>query len=245
MDIGDKVQGRTKLKMDGDFKDVIVERVENCHRVTLIPFAGASESEFKHLIGGKVYADDHVENLGAMGDAGAVTTDNAQIADRIRLLCNYGSRVKYINEIQGYNSRLDPLQAAILRVKLAHLDEWNARRRGIAEHYQQGLANCGLTRPFVLEGATPVWHVYVVQHPQRTSFQNTLAQAGVGTLIHYPVAPHRQEAYANLGWAQGSLPISEQMHEQVLSLPMFPSMTLAQADHVITACHEALAAAAT
>ena len=185
------------------------------------------------------------KNLGAMGDAGAVTTDNAQIADRIRLLRNYGSRVKYINEIQGFNSRLDPLQAAILRVKLAHLDEWNTRRRVIAEHYQQGLANCGLTLPFVPDWATPVWHVYVVQHPQRTSFQNTLAQAGVGTLIHYPVAPHRQEAYAHLGWAQGSLPISEQMHEQVLSLPMFPSMTLAQADHVITACHEALAAAAT
>ena len=184
------------------------------------------------------------KNLGAMGDAGAVTTDNAQIADRIRLLRNYGSRVKYINEIQGYNSRLDPLQAAILRVKLAHLDEWNARRRVIAEHYQQGLANCGLTLPFVPDWATPVWHVYVVQHPQRTSFQNTLAQAGVGTLIHYPVAPHRQEAYAHLGWAQGSLPISEEMHEQVLSLPMFPSMTLAQADIVITACHEAQATAA-
>ena len=136
------------------------------------------------------------KNLGAMGDGGAVTTNDPQLADRLRVLRNYGSRVKYVNEVQGYNSRLDPLQAAILRVKLAHLDEWNARRRAIAARYQRGLAGCGLTLPHVPEWAEPVWHLYVVQHPQRDALQQALTDAGVGTLIHYPIPPHRQQAYA-------------------------------------------------
>lgn len=175
------------------------------------------------------------KNLGAMGDGGAVTTNDAQLADRIRVLRNYGSRVKYVNEVQGYNSRLDPLQAAILRVKLAHLDEWNARRSAIAARYQQGLAGCGMTLPQVPDWAEPVWHLYVVRHPQRDALQQALNDAGVGTLIHYPIPPHRQQAYAAQGHKQGDFPIAEAMAEEVLSLPMGPHLYFEDQGQVIAA----------
>jgi len=175
------------------------------------------------------------KNLGAMGDGGAVTTNDAQLADRIGVLRNYGSRVKYVNEVKGYNSRLDPLQAAILRVKLAHLDEWNARRGAIAARYQQGLTGCGLTLPFVPDWAEPAWHLYVVQHPQRDALQKALATVGIGTLIHYPIPPHLQSAYADLSYHRGTFPISEKIHNEVLSLPIGPSMSLNDAEQVIQA----------
>lgn len=178
------------------------------------------------------------KNLGAMGDGGAVTTNDAQLADRIRVLRNYGSRVKYVNEVQGYNSRLDPLQAAILRVKLANLDAWNARRSVIAARYQLGLADCGLTLPHVPDWAEPAWHLYVVQHPQRDALQKALADVGVGTLIHYPIPPHLQQAYAPAGWGLGTFPLAERMADQVLSLPMGPHTNLEQANQVIAACRE-------
>ena len=182
------------------------------------------------------------KNLGAMGDGGAVTTTDAQLADRIRVLRNYGSRVKYVHEVQGYNSRLDPLQAAILRVKLAHLDEWNARRSTIAARYQQGLVGCGLALPDVPTWAEPVWHLYVVQHPQRNALQQKLGEAGIGTLIHYPIPPHLQSAYAALGYGQGSFPVSENIHNEVLSLPIGPSMSLSDAEQVIEAVRSSVGA---
>ena len=183
------------------------------------------------------------KNLGAMGDGGAVTTNDAQLAERIRVLRNYGSRVKYVNEVQGYNSRLDPLQAAILRVKLAHLDEWNARRRVIAQLYQDGLAGRGLMLPHVPEWAEPVWHLYVVQHPQRDALQQALTDAGVGSLIHYPIPPHRQQAYAQAGWGLGAFPLAERMANQVLSLPMGPHLGAQQVAMVIEAAKKAAATA--
>ena len=183
------------------------------------------------------------KNLGAMGDGGAVTTNDAALADRIRVLRNYGSRVKYVNEVQGYNSRLDPLQAAILRVKLAHLDDWNARRSAIAARYQQGLAGCGLTLPQVPDWAEPVWHLYVVKHPQRDALHKVLADAGVGTLIHYPIPPHMQQAYGHSGWKQGAFPLAERMADQVLSLPMGPHMEAEQVAVVIDAARKLAATA--
>ncbi|MDO8654259.1 MAG: DegT/DnrJ/EryC1/StrS family aminotransferase, partial [Undibacterium sp.] len=164
------------------------------------------------------------KNLGAMGDGGAVTTNDAQLADRIRVLRNYGSRVRYVNEIQGYNSRLDPLQAAILRVKLTHLDEWNARRTIVATRYQQGLAGCGLTLPCLPDWAEPAWHLYVVQHPKRDALCKKLDDIEIGTLIHYPIPPHRQQAYASAGFQLGSFPLAEIMAERVLSLPSGPHL---------------------
>jgi len=178
------------------------------------------------------------KNLGAMGDGGAVTTNDLQLADRIRMLRNYGSRVKYVNEVQGYNSRLDPLQAAILRVKLTYLDEWNTRRSAIAALYQQCLVGL-LTQPYVPEWAAPVWHLYVVQHQQRGALQKKLGEAGIGTLIHYPIPPHLQSAYAALGMGKGDFPIAERIHNEVLSLPISPSMTLEQTKQVIVACRGA------
>ena len=175
------------------------------------------------------------KNLGAMGDGGAITTNDAQLADRIRVLRNYGSRVKYVNEVQGYNSRLDPLQAAILRVKLAHLDEWNTRRRDIAASYQQGLVGCGLTLPFVPDWAVPAWHLFVVLHPHRDAVLKHLADANIGALIHYPIPPHLQQAYATAGYAPGQFPLAEQIANQCLSLPIGPHLDKADVALVINA----------
>lgn len=179
------------------------------------------------------------KNLGALGDGGAVTTNDPKIADRIRVLRNYGSREKYVNEIKGFNSRLDPLQAAVLRVKLLHLDDWNARRQSIAAQYLEGLSNTGLILPQVPEWADPVWHLFVLRHPKRDMLQLCLAQSGISALIHYPIPPHLQVAYAALGFGKGAFPIAEQIHKEVLSLPLFPSMTLEQTNQVIVSCRKA------
>lgn len=160
------------------------------------------------------------KNLGALGDGGAVTTNDPELADRIRVLRNYGSRVKYVNEVKGFNSRLDPIQAAVLRVKLRVLDAWNARRRGIAQRYLEGLAGSGLVLPRVPEWAEPVWHLFVVRHPERDALVQRLNEAGVGTLIHYPVPPHLQAAYAEMGLGVGAFPVAERMAGEVVSLPM-------------------------
>lgn len=181
------------------------------------------------------------KNLGAMGDGGAVTTNDPQIADSIRVLRNYGSRIKYANEVQGYNSRLDPLQAAILRVKLGHLDEWNARRAAIAERYREGHAGRGLALPEAPEWASPVWHLYVVRSSCRDALQKALTDAGVGTLIHYPIPPHLQEAYKQCGWRKGAFPIAERIAEECLSLPMGPHLSFEQAGAVISALRETCA----
>ncbi|WP_291931486.1 DegT/DnrJ/EryC1/StrS family aminotransferase [Limnohabitans sp.] len=173
------------------------------------------------------------KNLGAKGDAGAVTTNDAHLTERMRLLRNYGSRVKYVNEVQGYNSRLDPVQAAILRVKLAHLDEWNARRSAIAKCYQTGLTECGLTLPHVPDWAEPVWHLYVVQHPQRDSLIKKMSNAGIGTLIHYPIPPHLQHAYAKASYRAGQFPIAEKIANNCLSMPIGPHLAIEKACTVV------------
>jgi len=160
------------------------------------------------------------KNLGALGDGGAITTDNDEIADRIRVLRNYGSRVKYVNKVKGFNSRLDPLQAAVLRVKLRVIDEWNERRSKIAAEYLKLLAdNSKVTLPYVPEWAEPVWHLFVVRHPERDTFQQQLTEAGIGTMIHYPIPPHMQEAYADGGFPVQSFPIAESLASSVISLP--------------------------
>lgn len=164
------------------------------------------------------------KNLGAFGDAGAATTDDPAIAERLRVLRNYGSRVKYVNDEAGWNSRLDPLQAAALRVKLRHLDAWNARRRALAADYAGALAGLPLQLPHVPDWAEPVWHLYVIQLEQREAVQRVLSERGIGSLIHYPIPPHRQLAYASAGLAAGSLPIAERLADRVLSLPMGPQL---------------------
>jgi dTDP-4-amino-4,6-dideoxygalactose transaminase len=173
------------------------------------------------------------KNLGAFGDAGAVTTNDPELADRIRVLRNYGSRVKYVNEARGYNSRLDPIQAAVLRVKLRHLDAWNARRAAIAKRYIAGLAGSGLRLQKVPVWAEPSWYVFIACHPQRDALQQRLAESGVGTLIHYPIPPHLQGAYANGGFRGGPLPLAEELAATILSLPLSPQLDDQQVAEVI------------
>jgi dTDP-4-amino-4,6-dideoxygalactose transaminase len=182
------------------------------------------------------------KNLGAFGDGGAVVTDDAQLAGRIAALRNYGSRKRYEHEIQGGNSRLDELQAALLRVKLRHLDEWNARRRACAKLYASLLPGSRLTLPSEPPATEHAWHMFVIRTAQRDALQRFLEARGVGTLIHYPVPPHRQPAYQDLGLREGALPVSEAIHREVLSLPIGPHVSEQDVRYVAGAVMEFLAA---
>ena len=208
------------------------------------------------------------KNLGALVTGGAVTTHDALLAERIRGLRNYGSRTKYQHTQIGLNSRLDELQAALLRVKLRHLDAWNQRRKQIAKYYIQELRSGGemhgsgcrgtqrapqrgdqIVIPFVPEWADPVWHLFVIQHPRRNCLQRALTEAGIGTLIHYPVPPHNSGAYSigASAWRRGDrpsmaryeLPIAEQLAETVLSIPIGPHISVGQQNEVVVALRTA------
>ncbi len=173
------------------------------------------------------------KNLGAMGDAGAVTTHDPQLAARIRTLGNYGSSRRYVNEVRGVNSRLDPLQAAVLAVKLDHLEAWNERRRVVAAFYTRELARCDLTLPCVPDWVTPVWHQYVIECDNRDALAARLDSVGIATLVHYPIPPHLQRAYSDLDVPRSALPIAERLAGRVLSLPMGPHLGLDQAARVV------------
>ncbi len=167
------------------------------------------------------------KNLGAYGEAGAVTTNDSDLADKVRVLSNYGSRVRYENEVVGYNSRIDELQAAFLRIKLRKLDEWNTRRSGVAEMYLSSLKTENLMLPTVPEWADPVWHLFVIRHPLRDALQQHLAEHGIQTIIHYPIPPHLSGAYSDLRPPASGLlrlPLAEQLANEVLSLPIGPYM---------------------
>jgi dTDP-4-amino-4,6-dideoxygalactose transaminase len=182
------------------------------------------------------------KNLGALGDAGAVTTNDSHLAERIRTLRNYGSKKRYFNDFKGVNSRLDELQAAFLRIKLAKLDEWNMRRQAIARRYMDALASEEALRlPYTPEWADPVWHLFVVRHNRRDLFQKRLDALGVQTLIHYPVPPHLSNAYADTHLPLGCLPVAEALAATVLSLPLGPHTKPEHADHVIAMVRQALA----
>jgi len=181
------------------------------------------------------------KNLGALGDAGAITTNRQDLADRIRILRNYGSGEKYLNEEQGANSRLDPIQAAVLRVKLHYLDEWNHRRRAIASIYLENLSGIDIILPYVPDSAEAVWHLFVVRHAQREQLQSDLAKMKVDTMIHYPIAPHQQRAYQRKEYAEQDLSLTTQLANEVLSLPIEPHLTPEQARQVtaeiLKICH--------
>jgi dTDP-4-amino-4,6-dideoxygalactose transaminase len=176
------------------------------------------------------------KNLGCVGDGGAVTTDDDDIADRVRLLRNYGARVKYYNEIQGYNSRLDPIQAAILNVKLSVLDEWNDRRRKIAAFYDvelQGLP--GLILPVEPTGHNHIYHVYAIRYHDREKLISYLNNCGIGTLIHYPIPPHKSQAYSSTALGERSFRFAEAIADTVISIPMGPHLSMEQAEAVVEA----------
>lgn len=178
------------------------------------------------------------KNLGAAGDGGAVTTNDPQIAAHIRALRHGGQQGTYNHVMRGYNSRLDELQAAVLRVKLTHLDDWNAARRAHAHRYGELLSGAGVGLPGERAGATPeghVWHLYALRHPRRDALAAYLKERGIGTGIHYPKALPQQPAFADLGISPGTYPVAERQAREELSLPMFPELTAADVRHVADA----------
>jgi len=173
------------------------------------------------------------KNLGAFGDAGAVVTDDETLAEKLRMMRNYGSKVKYYNEIEGVNSRLDEMQAALLRVKLSHLQELNDERKMLAQRYNEGITNPVVCLPKVRDGAESIYHQYVVKCVSRDSLQKSLEQNGIQTQIHYPIPPHLAQCYHFLGYKKGDYPITESYAKEVLSLPIYTGMTLEEQDYVI------------
>ncbi len=196
----------------------VIEDVAQAHGAR---YKGRRTGGLGHAAGFSFYPG---KNLGALGDGGAVTTDDDALAERIRTLRNYGSQQKYVNKEKGFNSRLDELQAAFLRVKLPRLDEWNERRRLVAQQYLAALNKDLLQLPSLAKDVEPVWHLFVVRTEKRQQLQDKLQAAGIGTLIHYPIPPHMQQAYLELGFIDGDFPLAEKMATELLSLPIGPHM---------------------
>ena len=221
-------------EMDG------INEIANRHALVVIEDAAQAQGAYfldracgnlGHAAGFSFYPG---KNLGALGDAGAVTTNDEALAKEIRALRNYGSEKKYQNELLGFNSRLDELQAAFLSVKLPYLDGWNAHRRGIARFYSEHLSKIpGLVIPAVPDWATPIWHIYPLCYDNRDQLQTFLKDEGIETLIHYPIPPHLSKAYAFMGFSKGDFPIAERIASTELSLPISPDMTMAMAEYVV------------
>jgi dTDP-4-amino-4,6-dideoxygalactose transaminase len=210
---------------------VVVEDAAQAHGAR---YNGRRIGAYGHAVAWSFYPG---KNLGAFGDGGAVTTDDPDVAARVRALGNYGSSEKYAHDLLGTNSRLDEIQSAVLRVKLQHLDSWNARRRTIAKRYAQELASVpGLRLPSVAPGREHVWHLYVVDHISRDELQKHLAARGIQTQVHYPIPPHLSGAFAPLGLTEGTFPIAEQAARTHLSLPIGPHLSDKDVTRVIDAC---------
>jgi dTDP-4-amino-4,6-dideoxygalactose transaminase len=193
-------------------------------------FNGQLTGAWGHANGTSFYPG---KNLGALGDAGAVTTNDAALAEKINMLRNYGSQKKYYNEVIGHNMRLDELQAAFLSVKLKHLAAWTAQRQEIASWYDEALQDSeGIILPTTHPNATHVYHLYVIRSEKRDVLQQYLNEQGIGTLIHYPIPPHLQEAYQHLGYKKGAFPIAEALAETSLSLPVWPGMTKSHVESI-------------
>jgi dTDP-4-amino-4,6-dideoxygalactose transaminase len=202
---------------------------------------GRASGALGHAAGISFYPS---KNLGALADAGAVTTNDPALADKLRHLRNYGAKVRYQNEYAGLNSRLEELQAAFLRVKLPHLAAWNARRVALAARYLDQLRGVGdLVLPHVPARAEPVWHLFVVRTQRRAALQAHLAAQGVGTQIHYPTPPHLAGAYRDAGWSRGDFPLAERLADEVLSLPISPHHTAEQIDYVCASVRSFFASA--
>jgi len=196
--------------------------IEDNAQAQAATFKGKLTGSWGHVSGTSFYPG---KNLGALGDAGAITTNDAEIAKRVAIYRNYGSQEKYHNEVIGYNMRLDECQAAILSVKLKYLNKWTEERMQIACWYNNALQGVGdLVLPGVASGASHVYHLYVIRTSRRDALQEHLQKNGIGSLIHYPVPPHLQEAYQNLGYKKGDFPIAEEIANTCLSLPMWPGI---------------------
>jgi dTDP-4-amino-4,6-dideoxygalactose transaminase len=182
------------------------------------------------------------KNLGGYGDGGAVVTDDPKVAERLRLDRNYGSRIKYVHDSAGFNSRLDTLQAAVLRIKLRRLDGWNARRRALAALYRELLADADVLLPAEMRGVEHVYHLFVIRHPERDRLLADLHARGIGAGVHYPIPIHEQAPYAGIRTVPDDAPVSTMLARQILSLPLYPEMTEAQVAEVADAVRECAAA---
>lgn len=178
------------------------------------------------------------KNLGAFGDAGAITTNDEKIAKEVKIFRNYGSEKRYHNKVVGANSRLDELQAGLLRVRLSHLNELAAEKKRICERYLRELDNPKIALPKIREGATHIWHQFVIRCKERDELMRHLDEKGIGTIIHYPIPPHLSEAYSCLGLKAGSLPITERYANEVLSIPLYNGMTEEEQDYVVKTINE-------
>jgi len=205
--------------------------VEDCSQAHGALFQGRKVGSLGDIAAFSFYP---TKNLGAFGDGGAVVTSNPMLAEKVRLLRQYGWKEHYISSVKGMNSRLDELQAGILRVKLQHLDSWNLCRRQFASLYYELLSNTELALPSQPQDSEHVFHQFVIRHPKRDALKAYLKERGVHTLVHYPVPIHLQPAYADLGYPAGSLPNTEQAAREVLSLPLYPELTVEQVDLI---CH--------
>ena len=186
------------------------------------------------------------KNLGACGEAGAVTVNDAALAAKIKMIRDHGQAKKYYHDMEGYNGRLDSLQAGILHVKLGHLAKWNFQRRDHAAEYRRLLtaANCGVNPPYEPSWSKPVYHLYVVRVPEREAMMEHLKQAGIGTGIHYPIPLHLQKAYASMNYKPGDFPVTERVTAEILSLPMFPQLGCPEQEHIVTAVQKYVTAQA-
>lgn len=209
--------------------------VEDCAQAHGAEYKRKKIGSFGDIAGFSFYPG---KNLGALGDAGAVVTDNKELEEKVRAYGNYGSDYKYHHIYQGCNSRLDEMQAAFLAVKLQHLDKMNEERRRIARRYGDGIKNTDIILPYVIEGAEPVWHIYGIRCRKRDELEAYLLGNGIGTNKHYPIPMHLQNCYRDLGYKKGELPVAEEISATELSLPMYYGMSEEQIDYVIDKVNE-------
>lgn len=220
------------LEVAREFGLVVIEDAAQAHGAKI---DGLTSGAIGHAAAFSFYPS---KNLGALGDGGAVTTNDRIVAEKVSILRNYGSRVRYVNELRGHNSRLDELQAAFLRVRLSKLDEWNTRRRDCANYYLDelsGLSGLILPEP---AGSDHVWHLFVVRHETRDALRQHLEDCGVATQIHYPIPPHLSEAYLDLNYHNGDFPIAEEAAATVLSLPIGPHLSRSDQKRVVSAIRQ-------
>lgn len=216
------------MEIAGRYNLYVIEDNAQAHLAT---YKGKITGSFGNINATSFYPG---KNLGALGDAGAVTTNNESLAETVRILRNYGSEKKYFNKVKGVNSRLDEMQAAILSVKLAYIRQFTDERQEIARKYDQGLSGIDdLILPHVSEGATHVYHIYLLRTTRRDELIQHLKNDGISAMIHYPLPPHLQAAYAELNYKKGDFPLAEQIAETCLSIPLYPGLDDQHADHII------------
>jgi dTDP-4-amino-4,6-dideoxygalactose transaminase len=220
------------MELAGRFNLKVIEDSAHAHGAR---YLGRNAGALGHAAAFSFYPG---KNLGALGDGGAVVTNDMALAENVRVLRNYGSDIKYHNQVKGFNSRLDELQAALLRIKLRYLDGWNAQRSAIAVRYIEAFKDLPIKLPCVLDGTQSSWHLFVICTAVRDQLADFLNERGIMTMIHYPIPPHEQPAYQEMAGLRGKLPISEQLHREVLSLPMFPGMRDDQVMQVIKIVRE-------